>query len=575
MNSRIKIANLKAVYEAVEHQDLKSLLAYSSEKFANDTAFILKHKIGKEVSYENVTFAQYQDMIRKAANGLIANGFKGVRLAIIGNNSMQWTVGYFAQLCGNGVVVPLDKGLPLEETISSLKRSYSDVLYFDLAHKDLIEQIKASGEVPNLQYICMNEIEGYLTLNKLIEDGTKVIETGTDHYRDYIVDPDATSIILFTSGTTSLAKAVQLTHRNCASNIYAMNISEDIRRGDVNMAFLPYHHTFGIMGQIVMLSAGAATAYCDGLKYVQKNIVEYKVSVFVCVPLLIESIYKKINATIKKEGLEKKVAFGMKVSKFLLKFGIDVRRKLFKQIHDQLGGNLRFIISGASAIDPEALRGFKAFGFETVQGYGMTEASPVLAAESIYQNAVGSIGLALPGIELCIDNPNEEGIGELIARGPNVTKGYYENEEATAELLEDGWLHTGDLAKVDKDGYVYICGRKKNVIVLKNGKNVYPEEIEVLISNLPYVEENIVYGEPKKGDEKDLALAARIVYKPEYMKDNYNTTDPVEIEKIIRADIDKINETMPNYKQLYRINVTDEEMVKTTTGKVKRFAVKK
>ncbi|MGN0733275.1 MAG: AMP-dependent synthetase/ligase [Emergencia sp.] len=573
MANRIKIPNLKKQFDAEEYTDLKHLLTRSCEKYSDDAAFILKHKKGREVSYENVTYKNYYKMVKSFANGLVDAGFGGKRLAIIGNNSMEWTIGYFGQLCGNGVVIPLDKGLPYEELTSSLNRSYADVLLFDKAHLALIEQIKESGECDNLEYICMNEVEGYLTLGALIEKGEK---TEIDHFDEYVVDPDAANIILFTSGTTSLAKAVQLSHRNIVSNVYAMNISEDIRRGDVSMAFLPYHHTFGIMAQIVMMSAGATMTYCEGLKYVQKNIVEYKLTVFVCVPMLIESIYKKIMATIKKEGLEKKVKFGVALSRFLLKFGIDVRRKLFKDIHEQLGGNLRFVISGASAIDPEALKGLSDFGIFAFQGYGMTETSPVLAAENHVESRAGSIGKAILGVELCVDEPNEEGIGELIARGPNVMKGYFENQEATDEILIDGWLHTGDLARVDEDGFVYICGRKKNVIVLKNGKNVYPEELETLIANLPYVEENMVYGEPKKhdGDETDLALVAKIVYRPEAMQELYGLTDPGEIEQKIKTDIDVINTQVPVYKQLLRIHVTDEPMVKTTTGKVKRYANK-
>ena len=339
------------------------------------------------------------------------------------------------------------------------------------------------------------------------------------------------------------------------------------------MAFLPYHHTFGSTGQFVMLAAGAVTTFCDGLKYLQNNIVEYKVTVFFCVPLLIESIYKKIMATVKKRSMEKKVALGIRLSRFLLKFGIDIRRKIFKEIMDQLGGEIRFVISGASAIDPEALQGFMDFGITTAQGYGLTESSPVLAAENFREHKIGSIGRPLPGIELAIDNPDTDGVGELIARGPNIMAGYYENPEDTAAALGDGWLHTGDLAYTDEDGYVFICGRKKNVIVLKNGKNVYPEEIELLISNLPYVEENFIFGQPRHndGDQNDLALCAKIVYKPDYMKENYGTEDAARIEEIIRGDIDKINDTLPAYKQLLRLIITDEPMIKTTTGKVKRF----
>ena len=419
----------------------------------------------------------------------------------------------------------------------------------------------------------MDPLEGYDDVRAMTESGFKALENGYEDYLSLPIDPMAVSLILFTSGTTSMAKAVQLSQHNLTSNVYAMLTCEDIRRGDISMAFLPYHHTFGAIAQLDMIASGVVTTYCDGLKYLQKNIVEYKVTIFVCVPLLVESIYKKIMATVKKQGMEKKVAFGLKLTKALLKIGIDVRRKVFKQILDQLGGNLRFVISGAAAIDPEALEGFINFGIMAVQGYGMTESAPVLAAENHWQRKTGSIGRAMPGVELAIDNPNEEGIGELIGRGPNIMLGYYENPEATDEVLKDGWLHTGDLASVDEDGYIFLHGRKKNVIVLKNGKNIYPEELEVLIANLPYAEENMVFGQPRHedSDERDLALCAKIVYNKDYMKEHYGTEDLSEIEKIIKKDIDAINEELPVYKQMLRIIVTDEPMIKTTTGKVKRF----
>ena len=277
--------------------------------------------------------------------------------------------------------------------------------------------------------------------------------------------------------------------------------------------------------------------------------------------------------TVKKEGKENTVKFGIALSRFLLKFGIDIRRKVFKTILDQLGGNIRFVISGAAAIDPEAIEGFNNFGITAVQGFGMTEAAPVITAENHWERKAGSIGRALPGVEVAIDEPDENGVGEIICRGPNVMAGYYENEEDTAKTLIDGWLHTGDLGYIDEDGFLFICGRKKNVIVLKNGKNVYPEEIEVLIAALPYVSENFIFGKPRfnDGDERDLALWAKIVYNPEYMKEHYGASTPAEAEEVIRRDIDAINDTLPVYKQIFKLIVTDQEMIKTTTGKVKRY----
>ena len=571
MNKQIKIGQLKPFREAALHKNFREMLDYCAKEYKDITAFILKHKMGKDqVKYEYITFEAFRNQVRAVGTAMLQNGLRGKTIAVVGNNSYNWLVSYFATLGGIGTCVPLDKGLPFEELASSLERSYSDVLIFDKAHKGLVEQLKETGTCVK-EFICMDELEGFTSIADLTKQGEAALNEGFMDYTTLPIDEHAITILLFTSGTTSMAKAVMLSQYNILANIQSLITVEDVRVGDVNMAFLPYHHTFGSTGQFVMIAAGVTTAYCDGLKYLQKNLVEYKVSVFFCVPLLIESIYKKVMQNVKKQGKEKTVAFGIKLSKFLLKFGIDIRRKIFKEVLDQLGGNIRFIISGAAAIDPEALAGFNAFGITTVQGFGMTEAAPVICAENKNEMNNGSIGKAIPGVELRIDNPNEEGVGELIARGPNVMAGYFENEDATEATIIDGWLHTGDLA-YEKDGYAFICGRKKNVIVLKNGKNVYPEEIEVLISNLEYVEECMVYGYARKEDDPlDLSIGAKIVYKADVMKDNFEAVTLADAERIVKVDIEKINETMPVYKQINKVVVTDEPMIKTTTGKVKRF----
>jgi len=570
--NKIIIPQLKRRYNSVLHKDYRDLLNRAAKLYKDNIAFIIKHKEKGEITYENITFEAFRDDVNAIGTAMIKRGWHGKRIAVVGSNSYHWMATFFATLCGVGTTVPLDKGLPYEELESCLVRSYAEVLVFDKGHKDLVAKLIEEGKTSVKEFICMNDLEGYTTLNDLRTEGKTELETGSTEYMEIPIDEHAITILLFTSGTTSLAKAVMLSQYNIMSNIEALMASEDIHSGDVNMAFLPYHHTFGSVGQTLMVAQGVTTAYCDGLKYLQKNLVEYKVSVFFCVPLLIESIYKKVMQNVKKQGKEKTVAFGIKLSKFLLKFGIDIRRKLFKEILDQLGGDIRFVISGAAAIDPEALEGFKNFGISAVQGFGMTETSPVLTAENLYEYRTGSIGHAMPGVEVAIENPDENGVGEIIARGPNVMAGYYENEEETAKTLIDGWMHTGDLGYADKDGYLFICGRKKNVIILKNGKNVYPEEIEVLFANLDYVEECMVYGYQRKEDDPlDLAVGVKLVYKPDVMKENFGAVTEEEIKAVVDKDIDKINETMPTYKQITRTIITDQPMVKTTTGKVKRF----
>ncbi|MCL2355040.1 MAG: AMP-binding protein, partial [Oscillospiraceae bacterium] len=374
--------------------------------------------------------------------------------------------------------------------------------------------------------------------------------------------------IVFTSGTTSMSKGAMLTHRNYASNIYGMNQMIEFLPTDVNMAFLPFHHTLGSTGLMMMLSAGVMNVFCDGIKYIQPNLKEYKVSVFVCVPLLLEAIYKKIMAEVDRQGKTKLINIMSNVCNGLLKVKIDIRRKIFKQILDNLGGEIRLVISGAAPIDKNVAQGYYNFGITTLQGYGLTETAPVLAGENKSAIRFGSCGFPLANVELKIDEPNEEGIGEIIAKGPNVMVGYYENQEATNEVIKNGWFHTGDLGRIDDDGFVFITGRKKNVIVLKNGKNIYPEELEMLVASLPYVQENMVYGKPK-GD--DVLLSVKIVYNEEYTNEKYPGKSEEELRDIAWKDVKDINAGLPQYKRMKNLVFTKEEMVKTTTRKVKRF----
>ena len=581
------VPQLKPIYEAREHGDFRQLLNYAAYAYDKDDAFIIKtgKDANKKPIYRHVTFDDFRNEVNWFGTAMLKNGFLGKRVALIGKNSYEWYMAYFAVLCGLGITVPLDKGLPYEETENSLIKSRADVLLFDKMHLDLVEELKKNGTTGVTEYYALEDIPGYTNVYDLIEQGKKEMKEGNYEFLSLPIDPDKMSILLFTSGTTSKAKAVMLSEHNILANIYMLDRVEDVRHGDVNMAFLPYHHTFGSSGQTMMISRGVTTVFCDGLKYIQKNIVEYHVTVFVCVPLLIEAIYKRIQQGIDKQGKRKTFERGLMISKILMKLHIDVRRFLFKEILDQLGGKLRYIVSGASALDPEVESMFEAMGINVVQGYGMTEASPVIAAENPPNRRPGSIGYSMPDLDLGVIDQNEEGIGEMVCRGANVMLGYYEDPEATAEVIEDGWLHTGDLVSLDSDGYVYIRGRKKNVIVLKNGKNVYPEELEDLIDGLPYVVESMVYGQKrhKDGDSKDLTICAKIVYDPDAVgaDQSLDADQNVDADQNhdalnakVQRDIDAINETLPTYKQIHRFELTDQPMEKTTTGKIKRYAQK-
>ena len=540
------------------------------EKYPESVAFTIKNKEEKETKYRYVTYKELGEEINSLGTELIRLGLKNKRIAVIGKNSYEWALGYLTVLNGVGIVIPLDKGLPKQEIELSLQRSGADAIIFDESNADIIQEIRAGKQTKVATYISMGSSTkyGFNSMNKLIKEGKKLVDSGDRSYIDVEIDNEKMNIILFTSGTTSLAKAVMLSHKNIASNITAMNAMVKFCSTDVNMAFLPFHHTFGSTGLLMMLNKGVNNVFCDGLRHVQENLKEYKVSVFVCVPLILEAMHRKIMQKVEKQGKTKLIEKGKKISKALLKVNIDMRRKIFKEIIDNLGGSLRLIISGAAGIDKKVAEDFNAFGITTIQGYGLTETSPVLCAENCKNIKYGSVGFPLYNVEMKIDEPDEKGIGEVIAKGPNVMMGYYDNQEATDEVIKDGWFYTGDLGYIDKKGYIFITGRKKNVVVLKNGKNIYPEELEVLINQLPYVEENIVFGYPK---DDDLILCAKIVYNKDYIKEKYSDISQKDLENIIWEDVKKINSTLTNYKHIKKIIITDEPMIKTTTAKIKRF----
>ena len=567
------------IYDAKTFKNIREILNNAIELYPDNKAFIIKEKNGKDINYKNITYKEFGEQINSLGTALIDLGLKDKRVAIISKNRYEWALTYFTVMDGVGVAVPLDKGLKEEEIISCLVRSKADCIVFEKEFLEIMKKAKENKDVKVKEYICMDDIEeeGIIKFSDVIKKGKKLLADGDKKYIDASIDEEKMAAIIFTSGTTSMSKAVILSHKNIASNINDINFAENILSTDVNMAFLPFHHTFGSTGILVFLANGATNVFCDGLKYIQKNLVEYKVSVFVCVPLMLEAMYKKIMAEVEKQGKTKIIKIGTKISKFLLKFGIDIRRKLFKQILDKLGGEIRFVISGASAIDRNVAEGFNNFGILTVQGYGLTETAPVLTAENEKSMRLGSVGIPMYSVDVKIDNPDENGIGEIIAKGPNVMIGYYENEEATNEVIkvdEEGnrWFHTGDLGYIDKDGFVFITGRKKNVIVLKNGKNVFPEEIEALITNLPYVAENMVYGKPK---DDDLLVSVKIVYNEEYVKEKYGEISEDDLKEIIWNDIKEINKKLPTYKYIKNLVITKEPMIKTTTAKVKRFEEQK
>ena len=560
----------KVINKAENLPTVRDYLNSAIKKYAKNNAFIIKNKEGKEVTYTNITYEKFGKQMKSLGTALIKLGLENKRIAVIGKNCYEWVLAFSATLSGVGVSVPLDRGLQENEIVMSIQRSKADAIVFEAEFSEIMDRIRKENSTNIKHFICMNSNKNKenLYLYDLIKEGDKLLKNKDKKFEEHKIDPEELASIVFTSGTTSLSKAVMLSHKNIASQIYNINACEKIYDTDVNLAFLPLHHTFGSTAILLFLADGVTNVFCDGLRHIQENLKEYKVSIFVCVPLLLESMHKKIMLQVDKQGKTKLIKFGRKLSRFLLKFKIDIRRKLFKQILDQLGGNIRFVISGAAALDKEVESALNDFGILAVQGYGLTETAPVLAAENEENMKYGSIGLPMPEVEIKIDNPNEEGIGELIAKGPNIMMGYYEMEEETNQVLKDGWFHTGDLGYIDKDGFIFITGRKKNVIVLKNGKNIYPEEIETMIAKLPYVAENMVFGKEK---DEDLLVSVKIVYNEEYVKEKYGDISEEDLRQLIWNDIKEINKTMPTYKYIKNLVITKEPMIKTTTAKIKRF----
>lgn len=561
------------LYQPEEVLDFKHLLERTVKLYGNKIAFeYKKNPEEKNPVYITKTYKDFKSDIDGLGTKLIDLGLSQKRIAVIAPNRYEWCVSYLAITTANIVVVPLDKSLPDNEIESLILRSNVEGIIFDSKYLDILSEIKLKNNSNLKFYICMDfekEENGILSYFQLVQQGKDLILSGDSRLYDITVDRNKMASMLFTSGTTSVSKAVMLSQSNICSNINQIRSIVDIKPESVFLSFLPLHHTFECSCTFLTgITCGITIAFCDGLKHVTQNLAEYKVTSFVCVPLMLEAMYKKIMKGIEKQGKAKLVKTMIPITNFLAKCGIDIRRKVYKEILDQLGGHLDLIIYGAAPMSKEIINGLTAFGLRLDQGYGLTETSPVLCGETDKLKKAGSCGVPLKGVDLKIIEPDENGIGEIIASGPNIMLGYYDNEEATKEALQDGYFHTGDLGYLDKDGCIFVTGRKKSVIVLKNGKNIFPEELETLINNLPIVTECIVYGKTTKNE--DLELCAKIVYNEQVLKETFPEANNEDYYNIILKEIKQINKTMPAYKYIRQISVTDEPLVKTTTQKIKR-----
>ncbi len=548
---------MERLYKYIEITDLKDMLKKSGEKYGEKIAY----KIRQENGYKEITHNEVRKMVDGLGTKLIDMGLKDKRIAVIGENRYEWEIAYLSIVCGTGTVVPLDKSLPENELESLIERSKAEAIICSQKYVEILKKTK-------LKYIISMDLEndkdGIISQKRLISEGIQLVKSGDTSFINAKIDNEKMSIMLFTSGTTSISKAVALSHKNICSNLMDISSILDVNSSDVFLSFLPLHHVFECtVGFLFSLYVGAETVFCDGIRHIPENLAEYKVSVMASVPAIYERLFKIIKKHLEKQG---KVEQILKDEEKYKDSSMEKKKEVFKEIHDLLGGNMKLFISGAASLEPSIEEKFRRLGFNMVQGYGLTETSPVVAIGNKKYHKTGSIGKCVPSDEVKLLDINKDGIGELAVKGPNVMLEYYENKEATEKVLKDGWFQTGDLARIDEEGYIFICGRKKSVIVLKNGKNIFPEEMETLINKEDGVEESFIFGKPISKDPNDIKIFVKIVYN----KEGFEGKTETEIKEYFNEKIKSINKTMPHYKAIRGIIISDKPLIKTTTNKIKR-----
>ena len=549
-------------FDTYEIKNLKDMLYKTTLRNQNKVAFRLKDNEGKIV---NKTYLDFRKDVEALGTKLIEMGLKDKRIAIIGRNSYTWAVSYLACVI-IGIVVPMDKESSDDNIKEFLNISRADAIIADTKYLDRIEKIKINKK---LIKIDMQNTLKYTNFGYLIDDGKMLISNGNRDFIDTKINPDEMKILLFTSGTTGNSKGVMLSHNNICSNIISVAKIVKVDNSTSVLSILPLHHTYECtLGFLLVLYGGGNIAYIDGLKYITKNIQEYKPTFILCVPLLLENVYKKIIKTL-KTSLPKKYTQDEKSIIQNIPFYLKpiVKRKIKKS----LGGRIKTFIVGAAAIKPEIVESFFSLGIKVLQGYGLTECSPLVAGNNDTCYKAASCGMPIPDVEYKIDKPNEDGVGEIIARGPNIMLGYYENQEATNKVLINGWFHTGDLGYIDDEEFLYITGRSKNLILTKNGENIYPEEIESILNDSDLIEESLVIGTSNGKD--DVQVKAKIFPNIEAIKEYLGNKVPSkeDISKIMNDLIKKVNEKLPNFKHIKSYKIMDEDFERTTTNKVKRF----
>ena len=560
----------KPFYKVRPFSDLRELMDMSVDLFGDRYAFEVKRENGEHYF---ITYRDYRSEIDALGTALFEMGLGSARIAIAAANCYEWCLSYLAVVCGGGVIVPTDKELAAEDIYGILKKSGAKLIFCDRNTLEKLDPERISG----VTLVCFKQKEdkdGVLSFDELVRKGRRLLSGGKDSYQNAQIDPEEMCTLLFTSGTTGTAKGVMLCQRNlCQDVLHTMEVVK-IDPEDCGLSILPLHHTYE--STIMLFCApycGAKVTFCDGFKYALRNMKEFNPTVFVSVPLILETVHRRLLKAIKeKPHGETKFKIGKALCRAGSKVGIDLKKVFFKEIQEAFGGKMRLIICGAAPIDPQILQDFDAFGIQIIYGYGLTECSPLVIINNDRLHLAESIGEPLPGVEAKIFNPNAQGVGEICVRGPMVMKGYYENEEATREVIDsDGFFHTGDLGRVDEKNHFYICGRSKNVIVTDNGKNIFPEELEYHLGRSTVVSDSLVYGaEDQKGK---LAVMAKI--HPNYAeikeKLGKDEVSEEEVTEVIREAVEETNRVVPNYKRITRFSIRKTEFIKTTTAKIQRF----
>ena len=558
----------KRIYDYLKINDLKDMLNKTGILYADKPAYKIKVEEGK---YQIYTHKEVRDMINNLGTALINLGLKGKRIAVIGENRYEWEIAYLSIVCGTGIVVPLDKSLPANELELLIERSDIEAIFYTKKYSEIIQNIRLSEKNKLKHLISMDNDEngeGIYSQKELIREGKKLIEEGNNEFLNAKFNPKEMEIMLFTSGTTSKSKVVALSHENICTNLMDIGSVLDVTQDDVFLSILPIHHVFECtVGFLFSLYKGAETVFCDGLRHIVENLNEYHVTVMACVPGIYERIFMMIRKKLEKQGKLEEI---LKNEEKYKNSSMQKKKEVFKEIHNMLGGKIKLLISGAAALDKTIEEKYRLLGLNLVQGYGLTETSPVVAVGTNKNYKLGSIGKTVPSVEAKLVDVNDDGIGELVVRGSSVMLGYYENEKVNKKSLQDGWFYTGDLAKIDEEGYIFICGRKKSVIVLKNGKNIFPEEMENLVNKIEGIRESFIFGKIQSNDENNIKINVKIVFDRDVMKDVYKVEKDEDIYKVLSKKIKEVNQTMPSYKAIRGMILTEEPLIKTTTNKIKR-----